>query len=98
MNASPEVLPGHPVKEELLPQFNTSRDYAVDMDDADILAPYRRQFELPVHANGQPLIYLCGHSLGLAPRAALDYVSEELADWAALGVSGHHTATRPWID
>ena len=47
---------------------------------------------------GQPLIYLCGHSLGLAPRAALDYVSEELADWAALGVGGHHTATRPWID
>jgi kynureninase len=34
----------------------------------------------------------------LAPRAALDYVSEELADWAALGVAGHHTASRPWID
>ncbi len=51
-----------------------------------------------MHANGQPLIYLCGHSLGLAPRAALDYVSEELADWAQLGVSGHHIATRPWID
>ena len=50
------------------------------------------------NASGQPLIYLCGHSLGLAPRAALDYVSEELADWAALGVGGHHTATRPWID
>ena len=33
-------------------------------------------------ASGQPLIYLCGHSLGLAPRAALDYVSEELAEWA----------------
>ena len=48
--------------------------------------------------SGQPLVYLCGHSLGLAPRAALDYVSEELADWAALGVGGHHTATRPWID
>ena len=49
-------------------------------------------------SSGQPLNYLCGHSLGLAPRAALDYVSEELADWAALGVGGHHTATRPWID
>src|SRR5690606_20869053 len=49
-------------------------------------------------SNGQPLNYLCGHSLGLAPRAALDYVSEELADWAALGVAGHHTAQRPWIE
>lgn len=93
MNASPDLL-----HSELLPQFSTSRDYAQDLDAADILAPYRKQFELPAHPNGQPLIYLCGHSLGLAPRAALDYVSEELADWARLGVSGHHTATRPWID
>jgi kynureninase len=92
MSASLEAVP------ELLPQFSTSRDFALDCDAADILAPYRKQFELPVHANGQPLIYLCGHSLGLAPRAALDLVSEELAEWAQLGVQGHHTATRPWID
>jgi kynureninase len=96
MNASPEQLAGG--HEDLLPQFSPTRDYALDCDAADILAPYRRQFELPLHANGQPLIYLCGHSLGLAPRAALDIVSEELAEWAALGVAGHHTATRPWID
>ena len=93
MNASP-----HSLRTELLPQFSTSRDFAHDCDAADILAPYRKQFELPVSSGGVPLIYLCGHSLGLAPRAALDYVSEELADWAALGVAGHHTATRPWID
>jgi kynureninase len=97
MNASPEVIRG-----ELLPQFSTARDFALDCDAADILAPYRKQFELPIHAtkqgNAQPLIYLAGHSLGLAPRAALDYVSEELAEWAQLGVTGHHTATRPWID
>ena len=95
MNASPQHLGA---SHELLPQFSTSRDFALDCDAADILAPYRRQFELPVNSSGLPLIYLCGHSLGLAPRAALDYVSEELADWAALGVGGHHTATRPWID
>ncbi len=77
-----------------LPQFSVARDFALDCDAADILARFRRQFELPVNTSGQPLNYLCGHSLGLAPRAALDYVSEELADWAALGVGGHHTATR----
>jgi kynureninase len=96
MNASPSDLR---TSSELLPEFSTSRDFAQDCDAADILAPYRRQFELPVSASGgQPLTYLCGHSLGLAPRAALDYVSEELADWAALGVGGHHTANRPWIE
>jgi kynureninase len=95
MNASPRDLQA---SSDPLPQFSTSRDFALDCDAADILAPYRKQFELPVNASGQPLTYLCGHSLGLAPRAALDYVSEELADWAALGVGGHHTATRPWID
>jgi len=95
MSASPTAVAASP---DLLSQFSTSRDFAQDCDAADILAPFRKQFELPLHANGQPLIYLCGHSLGLAPRAALDYVSEELADWAQLGVSGHHIATRPWID
>jgi kynureninase len=79
-------------------QALASREIALDHDAADILGAYRRQFELPRSSSGQPLLYLCGHSLGLAPRAALDYVSEELADWAQLGVSGHHTANRPWID
>jgi kynureninase len=95
MNASPRDLG---LGSDPLPEFSTSREFAQDCDAADILAPYRRQFELPVSSSGQPLNYLCGHSLGLAPRAALDYVSEELADWAALGVGGHHTASRPWID
>jgi hypothetical protein len=95
MNASASVLPSNTA---LLPQFSVARDYALDCDAADILAPYRRQFELPRGKTGEPLVYMCGHSLGLAPKAALDYVSEELAEWAALGVAGHHTATRPWID
>src|SRR4051794_11936875 len=95
MNASPRDL----AASGLLPHFSTSRDFALDLDAADILAPYRKQFEIPRSAaTGRPLNYLCGHSLGLAPRAALDRVSEELADWAALGVAGHHTAMRPWID
>src|SRR6185295_7133751 len=95
MNASPRDL----AATGLLPQFSTSRDFAQDCDAADILAPYRRQFQIPRSVStGQPLNYLCGHSLGLAPSAALDRVSEELAEWSQLGVGGHHTATRPWID
>ena len=56
---------------ELLPQFSTAREFALDCDAADILAPYRRQFEIPRSSSGAQLTYLCGHSLGLAPRADL---------------------------
>jgi kynureninase len=66
-------------------------------DAADPLRPFRERFCLPVAADGRPLTYLCGHSLGLAPRTARDYVDRELDDWARLGVVGHHAATRPWM-
>jgi kynureninase len=93
MNASPTEL----VNADLLSQFSMSRDFAQDCDAADILAPYRKQFELPLHANGQPLIYSAGHSgLGAARRARLR--ERRARRLAQLGVAGHHTATRPWID
>jgi len=67
------------------------------LDGADPLAPLRAQFALPRAADGTPLIYLCGHSLGLAPLAARTQVVEELADWERLGVLGHEHAHRPWV-
>ncbi len=42
-------------------------------------------------------MYLCGHSLGLQPKAAAGLVEQELADWRRLGVLGHVQAARPWI-
>jgi kynureninase len=57
----------------------------------------RDAFVLPRDATGTPLAYLCGHSLGLAPRDARRLVLEELDDWDRLGVDGHHDARRPWI-
>ena len=68
------------------------------LDAADGLAPLRQRFALPRHAGGAPLIYFCGHSLGLAPLAARQRVEEELQDWEQLGVEGHHRSRRPWID
>jgi kynureninase len=62
-----------------------------------VLAGFRERFELPHDAHGRPLIYLCGHSLGLMPRAARALVTQELDDWGALGVLGHESARRPWI-
>ncbi|HTQ36997.1 MAG TPA: kynureninase [Steroidobacteraceae bacterium] len=67
-------------------------------DAADPLGRLRERFILPVGADGQPLVYLCGHSLGAAPRAARRFVDEELDTWERLGVNGHHAGARPWID
>jgi kynureninase len=66
-------------------------------DAADPLRALRSRFALPRDARGAPLVYLCGHSLGLLPLAARDIVNEELDDWARLGVHGHELARRPWV-
>ena len=73
-------------------------DQAQALDAADPLAALRSRFALPHDAQGQPLTYLCGHSLGLMPLDTRRLIDEELQDWAALGVDGHHRARRPWID
>ncbi len=70
---------------------------ALTRDAADPLAAFADQFHHPFDDTGRRSIYLCGHSLGLQPKAAAQYVHEELKDWQRLGVLGHHTAQRPWI-
>jgi kynureninase len=68
------------------------------LDASDPLATFREQFAIPPHIDGSASIYLCGHSLGLAPLAARALVNEELDDWNQLAVLGHHVGRRPWID
>ena len=62
------------------------------LDAADPLASYRERFHHP-----KDTVYLCGHSLGLQPKAAAEKVQEELEDWKRLGVRGHVGAGRPWM-
>jgi len=70
---------------------------ARERDAQDPLRAFRARFALPRDARGEPLTYLCGHSLGLMPLTAREFMSEELDDWARLGVEGHEHARRPWI-
>jgi len=77
--------------------FTATLECARGLDEADVLAGFRERFEMPHDAHGTPLIYLCGHSLGLMPRAARTLVTQELDDWGSLGVLGHESARRPWI-
>jgi len=77
--------------------FQRTLAYATARDAADSLARFRDQFAHPQGEDGKPLVYLCGHSLGLQPLAARERINEELDDWAAMGVRGHESARRPWI-
>ena len=74
-----------------------SREAARRLDAADPLAAFRQEFSLPAHGAHGPAVYLCGHSLGLAPNAAAAQVERELRDWRRLAVLGHESAERPWI-
>lgn len=78
-------------------QFENSRPFARRMDKEDPLKGFRKKFHIP-KVKGQPAIYFTGNSLGLQPKAAKQFLDEELEDWAKLGVEGHLHARRPWLD
>src|SRR5439155_19731133 len=73
--------------------FEDSLEWAQAEDAADDLRSLRADFLFPEKA---PL-YFAGHSLGLQPRRAREYVLEELDDWARFGVEGHFSARHPWV-
>lgn len=77
--------------------YTLGRDFAQQLDKEDQLAHYRNQFHIPKDKNGDDLIYLCGNSLGLQPKATKDYINQELEDWANLGVEGHTEGKNPWL-
>jgi len=77
--------------------FHANRDFAIAMDAKDPLASVRGRFHFPTTKNGDDCVYLCGHSLGLQPKKAREYVEQELVDWAQLGVDGHLHARSPWL-
>lgn len=77
--------------------LDIARSHAVALDTTDPLAPLRSEFHVPQRPDGSEVVYLCGHSLGLAPRNASKIVQEELHAWATHGVDGHFDSARPWV-
>lgn len=59
---------------------------------------FRDYFDLPLDVRGNPVTYLCSHSLGPMPKAARTIVNEELGEWSRLAVLGHTDARHPWIE
>src|SRR5690606_21359696 len=70
---------------------------AKKMDAEDKLAPFRDRFHIPKTREGKEVIYLCGNSLGLQPKATEAAVMQELEDWKMKGVEGHFHAKNPWL-
>src|SRR5262245_29573727 len=76
--------------------FQPDEDFARELDRADPLARYRDAFHIPHRPDGDPVIYFCGHSLGLQPKAVRALMAQQLDDWAKLGVEGHFKPHDPW--
>lgn len=77
-------------------QFQNTLAFAKQQDANDDLASYRDKFFHPV-IDDKEVLYFTGNSLGLQPKAAKDYVQQELDDWAKWGVEGHFHAKNPWV-
>ncbi|MEZ4872038.1 MAG: kynureninase [Bdellovibrionales bacterium] len=66
-----------------------------DQDDA--LASFRDEFIFPKTKTGENVLYFAGHSLGLQPKKAREYINEELDAWEKFGVEGHFNGKHPWL-
>ena len=78
-------------------QFKDGRPFAEQLDREDPLRARRDEFNFPLDRNGYSPVYLCGNSLGLQPRRAVEFVEEELAAWRDYAVDGHFHSDRPWV-
>ena len=66
-------------------------------DQEDPLRTFRQEFYLPTDDDGKPLIYFCGHSLGLQPKNVSHSIQQELEKWQKQGVEGHLRKPTPWV-
>ncbi len=70
---------------------------AQDLDQADSLKKFRDEFIFPQTTSGEKPLYFAGHSLGLMPKNAPEYVQEEMTAWGKYGVEGHFEGKNPWL-
>ncbi|MFN4147752.1 MAG: kynureninase [Runella sp.] len=74
-----------------------SLEWAKQQDAQDPLAKFRQEFLIPADNRQNPLIYLCGNSLGLQPRMAREAISKELDIWQTHGVEGWFEGQENWL-
>ncbi len=77
-------------------QFQNNQTFAQQLDAADNLKQFRKQFIFPQH-NGKDAIYFLGNSLGLQPKTTSAYINGVLQQWAQWGVEGFFMGDDPWL-
>lgn len=77
-------------------EYQLNEAYAHQMDEQDELAYLKKEFFFPHHAD-EPVIYFCGNSLGLQPKAAAAAIEIELNSWRNHAVGGYFGGTNPWL-
>ncbi len=78
-------------------EYINSREFAINSDKNDSLNKFRDYFYFP-SKDDKPIIYFTGNSLGLQPKKAREFLTEELDNWAENAVEGHFKGKRPWVD
>ena len=70
---------------------------AQELDNQDPLKNFRNAFVFPETETGEAPLYFAGHSLGLMPKKASEYINDELQAWGKYGVEGHFEGKHPWL-
>ncbi len=77
--------------------YEFTPEFASKLDTEDKLSSFRSKFFIP-QKKGKDVIYLCGNSLGLQPKAARENIDQFLEKWKTQAVEGHFTDPDPWVD
>ncbi len=77
-------------------KYENSLSFAKSLDRKDPLKKFRDKFLFPKH-NGKNVIYFCGNSLGLQPKAVKKNILEELNAWGKYAVEAHFSGKNPWL-
>ncbi len=77
----------------------TTETNARELDATDGFPGLRDEFHIPPATGGNypETAYMAGNSLGLQHRSIRSRLTDELDDWARLGVEAHLEAKRPWL-
>lgn len=82
---------------EITELFSTDERGAKALDSTDPLQAYKKKFAIPVDENNNPVVYLNGHVMGLAPLGSRKHLLDEIKDWERLGAKGRYKQKNPWI-